>query len=83
VSKQERAKEFEMAKYTEGQRVETLEVDFDTPGFPEVWMPGTVDRIEPIGDKGLTQAFVQRNKGGWSPQIIGKRGGNRRIRSAE
>lgn len=68
-----------MSKYTEGQRVETRGIDFDTPGFPEVWMPGTVDRVE-NWDDGKSQVFVQRDRGGWSPQIIGKRGGNKNIR---
>jgi hypothetical protein len=67
-------------KYTTGQRVEVLVVDFETPGFPEIWAAGTIDRIVPIGDAGRVQAFVKRDTGQWDPQVIGVRGGNRRIR---
>jgi hypothetical protein len=74
-----------MSKYEEGQEVEVFDTDFETPGFPRVWMRGTVDRTESMGDNGLTQVFVKRTVAGhenpvWSPQIVGKRGGNRNIR---
>jgi len=72
-----------MSQYSEGQEVEVLVTDFSTPGFPRVWMPGTVDRVEPIGDK--TQVFVRRtitgsNNPAWESPIVGKRGGNKNIR---
>ena len=39
-------------KYTPGQRVELLATDFETDGFPEVWMTGTIvamQRVELLG----------------------------------
>jgi hypothetical protein len=67
-------------KYRAGQRVETFDTNFDIPGFPNEWMPGTVDRVNSIGNKGHMDVFVKRDRGGWSPQIVGPRGGNKRIR---
>lgn len=74
-----------MSNYTEGQEVEVMVTDFETPGFPRVWARGTVDRTEAIGDKGLTQVFVRREVEGhknpsWESPIVGKRNGNRNIR---
>ena len=77
-----------MSKYSVGQEVEVFEPDFDTPGFPMVWRRGTVDRIEKVGKDNLDQVFVRSTVAGhehpvWSPQVIGKRGGNRNIRPVE
>jgi len=39
-------------EYTPGQRVEVLVIDFQTPGFPEVWETGTIavmQRAEYLG----------------------------------
>lgn len=66
-------------KYTTGQPVEVLATDFNTPGFPQAWFPGTVTIVE-ARDGGLWDVQVRAENGTWHPQIIGKCGGNRRIR---
>lgn len=68
-------------KYTAGQRVEVFVTDFEVPGFPEVWKSGTVDRVEVMGSGRHWNVFVMRDDGKWSPQIVGPRGGNKRIRA--
>lgn len=71
-------------KYTVGQAVEVHRHDFAQRGHPITWQQGVVDRLEPIGSdaKGLVQVFVEMPDGSWSPQIVGPRGGNKRIRPA-
>jgi hypothetical protein len=72
--------------FSTGQRVEVLDTVFTRQAngtilcSPDTWCTGTVDRIETMSG-GLTQVFVRRDIRGWSPQIIGKRGGSRRIRA--
>jgi hypothetical protein len=69
-----------MIRYQTGQQVEVRVIDFATPGMPEIWVAGTVDRTE-AQDNGLTDVFVRRTQtGGIEPRRVGKRGGNPRLR---
>jgi hypothetical protein len=70
------------SKFQVGQAVEVLAFDFATPGFPETWQAGVVDRMEAIGDKGHVQVFVALTAGGWGKPVVGPRGGNTKIRAA-
>lgn len=69
------------SRYSLGQPVEVLKHDFETPGFPIVWTAGTVTTVE-VDDKGMTSLMVVTVDGRFSPQIVGKRGGNRNLRAA-
>lgn len=72
-------------RYTHGQRVEVLVTDFDTPGFPKTWMAGIVAAAEPRDD-GAWDMTVIRDRATAGNRItsliVGKRGGNKRIRAA-
>lgn len=68
-------------RYTVGQRVEVHATDFDTPGFPRVWMPGTVTEIV-AHDSGHSDVVVARDNG--KPPVwkrVGKRGGSPSLRA--
>ena len=67
-------------KYTVGQHVEVLAFDFETPGFPEVWMPGTVT-VADLMDSGRRRVVITRDDGHRLRRIVGTRGGNKRIRA--
>ena len=68
-------------KYTVGQRVEVLATDFETPSFPEVWMPGTVRVVDPM-DSGRWDVEVDRDNGRTGVrQVVGQRGGDNLIRA--
>jgi hypothetical protein len=76
-------------RYTAGQSVEVDAIDFRTPGMPHFWAPGVVEWVEPMTGptaeaKGLWNVHVKRTdqENCWSPQIVGPRGGNNRIRPA-
>ena len=69
-----------ITRYTIGQSVEVFVTDFDTPGFPTVWKLGTVTEVAPLNG-GLSDVMVNWS-GKFSPQIVGKRGGNKNIRVA-
>lgn len=69
------------AKYSTGQPVEVLAHDFETPGFPVIWHPATVTSVE-AREGGMWDVQVLAAKGTWHPQIVGKRGGNNRLRAA-
>lgn len=70
--------------YAIGQRVEVQTYNFDKPGHPLEWFPGTVTRAEPIGDptKGRWDLMVETDDGKRHPQVIGPRGGGKNIRTA-
>lgn len=75
--------------YEVGQRVEVLTTNFDKPGFPEEWMAGEVAEINPRGDGGHVDIGVRlsgkKDKNGeplWHREVVGPRGGNKRIRGA-
>jgi ribosomal protein S18 acetylase RimI-like enzyme len=68
--------------YRVGQTVEVQVTDFSTRGRPRVWRRGTVERITQ-GAGGLSDVFVVGEDGERLPtQIVGRRGGNQRIRPA-
>jgi len=67
-------------KYTVGQHVEVLAFDFETPGFPAVWMPGTVTAVEPMASGRWDVEITRANGKPPLRQIVGKRGGNRCLR---
>lgn len=61
--------------FTEGQPVESKVTDFETPGFPTVWMLGTVLSVTPL-DGGLNDVFVETPRGRQMYRT-GPRGGGR------
>ncbi len=71
-------------RYQVGQRVEVFVYNFDVPGFPQQWIGGEVESAEPIGDPklGRWDIKVRTDKGTYSPQVVGPRGGNKHIRPA-
>ena len=71
-------------KYTVGQAVEVEATDFAKPGMPRFWAPGVVESVTVMDErKGLWNVHVKRTdqENCWSPQIVGPRGGNKRIRT--
>jgi hypothetical protein len=78
------------AKYTVGQAVEIDVIDFATPGMPHVWASAVVESVTVMdAQKGLWSVLVRRadvldrnGDGLLSAQIVGPRGGNKRIRAA-
>jgi hypothetical protein len=69
------------ARYTLGQSVEVEVTDFSTPGFPSIWAAGTVTTVSAL-ERGLWDIMVVTEAGHFAPQVVGKRGGNKRIREA-
>lgn len=75
-------------KYQVGQAVEVNVPDFKTPGMPHIWMPATVESVNDFGDGLFNIAtrradVLDRNGDGLvQSQIVGPRGGNKRIRPA-
>jgi hypothetical protein len=72
-------------RYTPGQHVEVDAIDFKSPGQPHFWAPGVVESVTVQDEqRGLWSVHVKRTDqvNCWSPQIVGPRGGNKRIRSA-
>ena len=67
-------------KYTPGQRVEVLTVDFEALHLPYVWTPGTVTVADPMPG-GRWRVVVTCDNGNLFRPIVGKRGGNKRIRA--
>jgi len=67
-------------KYTTGQRVEVLAFDLETPGTPEVWLPGAVTAVDPT-DSGRWVVKVAQDNGRVEWQIVGKHGGSKHIRA--
>ncbi|MEK6443685.1 hypothetical protein [Pseudonocardia sp. T1-2H] len=71
-------------RYSLNQAVEVLHADFETPDFPDTWFAGVVEKIEVADEaRGLWTVTVRRGERAWSLQIVGPRGGNKRIRPAE
>lgn len=73
------------AKFTAGQAVEVEVTDFSTPGYPRIWAPGVVESVTVQDEKrGLWNVHVKRTdtENAWAPQVVGPRGGNKRIRAA-
>lgn len=68
-------------RYSAGQSVEVLRPDFTKRDAPWTWQNGVVDRVQPVTDT-LVDVFVRLPDGSWSPQRVGPRGGNKRIRPA-
>ncbi len=70
-------------KYAVHDAVEVFRHDFEIPGFPETWQRGiVVDVTAANEDRGLWSVHVQLGPASWSPQLVGPRGGNKRIRPA-
>ena len=67
-------------RFTTGQRVEVFTYDFSIPGFPPVWKSATVTDVELREDK-KWDVMVIADDGTYHPQIVGTRGGNRRVRA--
>lgn len=67
-------------RFTVGQRVEVLAHDFTLPGQPLTWQAATVTAVEARGDK-MWDVQVRADGGAWHPQIVGVRGGNKRVRA--
>lgn len=67
--------------YSIGQAVEVQVHDFAAAGQPLVWALATVTNVEPR-DGGLFDVSIARIDGGFAHQIVGSRGGNKRVRAA-
>lgn len=70
------------AKYHADQRVEVEVYDFGTRGYPLTWMPGTVTEVLWCVESGLFDVRVRMDHGGFGHQLVGRRGGNNKIRPA-
>lgn len=68
------------APFTAGQAVQVHAPDFTVPGFPTVWHAAIVTDVQ-IREDGKFDVQVQGDNGKWYPQIVGNRGGNRRMRA--
>lgn len=68
-------------RYSVGQAVHVEAIDFAVKGFPTVWFDATITAVE-LRDNGMFDVQVLAANGTWHPQIVGKRGGNSRLRSA-
>lgn len=66
--------------YTLGQSVQVRLHDFKAEGMPLGWVAGTVTAVE-AREGGFTDLMVTSVDGRFSPQIVGKRGGNKNIRA--
>lgn len=73
-----------VSKYPVGQRVEVLVFDFDAPGFPETWIAGTVQAVDPC-DNGQADVTVLRDRATAGNRVtgvrVGKRGGSGKLRA--
>lgn len=67
-------------RFTAGQSVEVFAHDFSLPTYPERWIAATVTAVELRADKKL-DVSVQDVTGRFHHQIVGVRGGNRRVRA--
>ena len=67
-------------RYSVSQRVEVEAYDFTKRDYPLVWLSATVTQIE-ARDDGLWDVMVEADNGQRHPQIVGKRGGSRKVRA--
>lgn len=68
------------AKYQQGQQVELEVIDFKLPGMPRVWIAATIENIAECDDD-LIDLTLAREDGITTLERVGKRGGNKRVRS--
>jgi hypothetical protein len=72
-------------RYSTGQRVSVRVTDFDTPGFPDAWMAGTITEVTST-ETGLWDVLVTRDHATAGNRLtrilVGRRGGGRNIRES-